>query len=65
WPDAEGETLVVEAWRDGQPIAREELVLSYLGPVWFEADFRQIDRLTLSTAQYWQFIAEDMVFRTE
>jgi hypothetical protein len=55
----------VEAWRDGQPIAREELVLSYLGPVWFEADFRQIDRLTLSTAQYWQFIAEDMVFRTE
>jgi hypothetical protein len=65
WPDAEGETLSVEAWRGGQSIAREELVLSYLGPVWFDADFRQIDRLTLSTAHYWQFIAEDMVFRTE
>jgi len=65
WPEAEGETLLVEAWRDGQPVATEEMALSYLGPTWFEADFRQIDRLTLSTGHYWQFIAEDMQFRVE
>jgi len=41
------------------------MALSYLGPTWFEADFRQIDRLTLSTGHYWQFIAEDMQFRVE
>ena len=65
WPKAEGETLLVEAWRDGQSIAREEMTLFYLGPIWFDADFRQIDRLTLATAHYWQFIAEDMLFRVE
>jgi hypothetical protein len=65
WPESEGETLVLEAWRRGELVTREELSLSYLGPVWFDADFRHIDKLTLATAHYWQFITEDMVFRLE
>lgn len=63
WSSAHGETLDVEAWRDGQRVARRELKLSYLGPVWLQADFRQIDRLSLATRHYWQFVADDLEFR--
>ena len=63
WPAAEGESLVVEAWRGAELVGREVLKLSHLGPVWFEADYRGIDKLTLSTEHYWQFVMDDMLFR--
>jgi len=63
WPQAEGETLTIEAWRGETLLAREHLGLSYLGPVWFQADYRGIDKLVLSTLHYWQFVTEDMEFR--
>lgn len=65
WRQAEGETLVVEAWRGAQRIGREEVALSYLGPVWFQADYRAIDRLTIATEHYWQFVTDDMQFRVD
>ena len=63
WPQAHGEWLDVEAWRDGALVARHALRLSYLGPVQFEAELRGIDRLTLTARHYWQFVADDLVFR--
>jgi hypothetical protein len=63
WPSAHGEQLQVQAWRKGQLVGEEEISLSYLGPVWFQADYHRIDRLVLSTAHYWQFVTDDMAFR--
>ncbi len=63
WPAAQGEQLLVQAWRQGRVVGREEITLSYLGPVWFQGDYHQIDRLELSSAHYWQFVVDDMVFR--
>lgn len=63
WPSAEGENLMVEAWREGLVVGREVLRLSHLGPIWFDADYRGIDRLTFTTAHYWQFVTDDMMFR--
>lgn len=63
WPSAHGEQLRVQAWRKGQVIGQEQISLSYLGPVWFQADYHQIDRLILSSAHYWQFVTDDMAFR--
>lgn len=63
WPRAEGETLLVEAWRGQRRVGREEIRLSHYGPVWFDADYRRIDRLTLATRRYWQFVADDLHFR--
>ena len=63
WEQAEGETLVVEGWREGRQIYRDELSLSHLGPVWLQADYRGIDELRLQTEHYWQFTADDMTLR--
>jgi hypothetical protein len=63
WNNAQGEILDVTAWRGDQRVAIHELKLSYLGPVWLDADLRGIDKLTLSSRHYWQFVADDLRFR--
>ena len=60
WRQAEGETLLVEATRQGELVAEERVELSSLGPVWFQADFRGVDRVVLRTARYWQFVVDDL-----
>jgi hypothetical protein len=60
WLAAEGETLQVKAWRDAELVGSEEFELSSLGPFWFDADYRNITRLELSTRHYWQFVADDL-----
>ena len=62
WPGAEGETLHLDAYRDGQRVHADTLPLSHLGPVWFQADYVDIDELRLHTAHYWQFVTDDMHF---
>lgn len=59
--EAEGETLEVRAWRGDALVGGEELELSALGPVWFDADYRGITRLELATRHYWQFVTDDLV----
>jgi hypothetical protein len=63
-PAAEGETLRIAAFRGGVEVAREELPLSALGPVWFDADYRSIERLVLTTLHYWQFVTDDLLIAT-
>jgi hypothetical protein len=65
WADAEGEILRIEARRGGAVVGAEELRLSALGPVWFDADYRAIDELRLSTAHYWQFVTDDLILRLD
>lgn len=61
WMTAEGETLHIRAWRDDQLIGSESYTLSALGSFWFDADYRNITRLELSTEHYWQFVTDDLV----
>ena len=63
WNNAQGETLDIAAWRGDERVATHELKLSYLGPVWLDADLRSIDKLTLTSRHYWQFVADDLRFR--
>jgi len=39
------------------------VTLSWLGPVWFAADYRDVDRVRFTTDHYWQFVTDDMQFR--
>ena len=59
-PDGEGETLRIQAFRGDAVVAEDELRLSSLGPVRFDAAFHRIDRLVLTTRRYWQFVVDDM-----
>lgn len=63
-PLAEGETLHAEAFRGGRLVASDDLVLSVLGPVWLDADYRDVDRVILSTRHYWQFAIDDLLYST-
>jgi hypothetical protein len=63
-PEAEGETLRAQAYRGGRLVADDEAKLSALGPVWLDADYRQVDRVVLSTRHYWHFAMDDMAFST-
>jgi hypothetical protein len=61
-PEAEGETLRIEAFRAGVAVAEDEFKLSDLGPVWFDAGYRNVDRVVFATLHYWQFATDDMEF---
>ncbi|MEX0923303.1 MAG: hypothetical protein WDZ84_11045 [Rhodovibrionaceae bacterium] len=63
WRRANGETLQLRGWRGEELVYEDSIVLSYLGPIWFTADYRGITRLDLQTEHYWQFVTDDMEFR--
>lgn len=60
---AQGETLIVTAWRDDQEVYRESFALSALGPIFLAADFRDVTRVEFRTEHYWQFTADNLMFR--
>lgn len=62
WRKAHGETLRLRGWRRGELVYEDSITLSYLGPVWFQADYRDIDRLDLATDHFWQFVSDDLQF---
>ncbi|HEX2255829.1 MAG TPA: hypothetical protein VHG92_03845 [Afifellaceae bacterium] len=62
WPRAEGEVLRLRAWRGEELIHEDEITLSSLGPIWFDADYRSVTRIELATRHYWQFVCDDLVF---
>ncbi|TPK96088.1 MULTISPECIES: SdrD B-like domain-containing protein [unclassified Mesorhizobium] len=64
WNDAEGETLVLKAWRGDQPAYEDQLVLSASGPVYFAADYTRITRLEIRTQHFWQAAMDDFAYRT-
>jgi hypothetical protein len=63
WARANGETLHLRAWRGDELVNSDTIVLSNLGSVWFDADYRGITRLDLHTERYWQFVSDDLTFR--
>jgi hypothetical protein len=59
WPRAEGETLQLTAWRAGEIVASDAVRLNTFGPIWFDAQYRNISRLELKTLHYWQLVGDD------
>jgi hypothetical protein len=64
WDQAEGETLVLKAWRGDEPVYEDQLALSANGQVYFAADYRRITRLEIRTRHYWQAAIDDFAYRT-
>ncbi|TIT79193.1 MAG: hypothetical protein E5W57_07990 [Mesorhizobium sp.] len=64
WDDAEGETLILKAWRGDEPVYEDQLALSANGQVYFAADYRRITRLEIRTQHYWQAAIDGFAYRT-
>lgn len=64
WPAAESHDVVVRAVRDGEVVHTDRLRLSTAGAVWFDADYRSIDELEISSDGNWQVVLDDATFRT-
>ena len=64
WDGAEGETLILKAWRGDEPAYEDRLVLSANGLVYFAGDYRRITRLEIRTQHYWQAAIDDFAYRT-
>jgi hypothetical protein len=62
WDGAEGETLRIEGWRGDELVYQDEIELSYLGPVYFDANYTDVMAVKFSTRHYWQFVGDDLTF---
>lgn len=60
WLQAEGETAIIECWRNDEQIARDEVTLSALCPVYYTPMLPDVTRIRLSTAHYWQMVIDDL-----
>lgn len=64
WLKAEGEEMQIRAWVGNELVCEDVLPLSSLGPVYFDADYRGITRVSFETRHHWQVVADDLQFRT-
>ena len=64
WPDAERHDVVLEGRRDGEVVYSDSVRLSTTGAIWFDADYRRIDELEISSDGNWQVVLDDATFRT-
>ena len=60
WHNAEGEELILRAWRGDEQVGEERLTLSHLHPTYLQADYLDVTKVTIETAHYWQFVADDL-----
>jgi hypothetical protein len=60
WSEVEGETLHIKAWRGELLLHEDQLALSAMGPVYFDAGYTGLTRLELRTEHFWQFVSDDL-----
>ncbi len=63
WPRAESGTAILTAHRGDLVVARQEVRLNTMAPTRVLADWRDIDRLTVSHDDYWQVVMDDVKLR--
>ena len=64
WPKAEGYDIEIKAWRDDRLVHADRLRGQTAGPVYFDADYRDVTRVEVSSTAYWQVVIDDLEFRT-
>jgi len=63
WLNAEGEALQIRGWRNNELVYEDEISLSSMGPVYFNADYRSVTRVDFATRHFWQLVCDDLEFR--
>ncbi len=65
WPQAEKHDVIFRGMRDGKIIYEDKIKAYTEGAVYFDADYRNIDRLEIGSAANWQVVLDDTEFRTQ
>ncbi len=60
---ASGEVLHISGYADGELVYRDSVTLSVFGPVYFAADYLQVDEVHFVTNRYWQFAMDNLKIR--
>jgi len=63
WPEGERYDVVIRAWRGEELVHTDRLSPATAGPVFFDADYRNITRLEMASEANWQFVVDDAEFR--
>lgn len=61
WSNSEGETCIVEVWRDDTLVARDEIVVSAWVPVHYAPMLGGVTKVRFSSRHYWQIVVDDLV----
>ncbi len=60
WLIGEDESVEVTAWRGGDVVHQETLSVSAINPIWFDANYRGINRVTFQTEKNWQIVIGEL-----
>jgi hypothetical protein len=63
WDEAHGSDVIVQAWRGEELVHEDRIRATTAGPVFFDADYRGINRLQFRHERYWQVVLDDFEFR--
>jgi len=63
WPEGEQGDVIVRAWRADRLVFEDRLRARIAGPVYFDADYRDVTRIEFASSTYWQLGIDDLQFR--
>lgn len=63
WPEGERGDVMVRAWRADRLVYEDRFRVRIAGPVYFDADYRDVTRIEFASATYWQLGIDDLQFR--
>lgn len=63
WPRGEEEFAIVRAWKGDDLVYEDSFPIYVAGPVFFDADYRQIDRVEFSHGNHERIVIDDLSYR--
>jgi hypothetical protein len=64
-PDAEQHEILIRAWRHDREAYEDRITGTTAGPIYFDADYRNVTRAEFASEAYWQIVIDDLEFRTD
>ena len=63
WPRGEQDSAFIRAWRDGELVHEDRVAISPNGPVYFMADYRDVEKVEFSLENYERIVIDDISIR--
>lgn len=62
WPEGERGDVIVRAWRADRLVYEDRFRVRVAGPVYFNADYRDVTRIEFASSSFWQIAFDDLQF---